>query len=73
MSDSNDKQGVETTAEKDIPPGGLRLIVGDLARSQGRMIGLFALLIIISGNFLAELFPPGVEKIFEVIKAQKEY
>ena len=63
MSDSNDKTAVTTTAEKDIPPGGLRLIVGDLARSQGRMIGLFALLIIISGNFLAELFPPGVEKI----------
>jgi hypothetical protein len=60
MSDSNDKN---IPKEKDLPPGGLRLIVGDLARSQGRMIGLFALLIIISGNFLAELFPPGVEKI----------
>jgi len=61
MSDSDKDKDVPK--EKDLPPGGLRLIVGDLARSQGRMIGLFALLIIISGNFLAELFPPGVEKI----------
>lgn len=47
----------------DTDVAGIRFIVGDLAKNQGRMIGLFALLVIISGNFLAELFPPGVQKI----------
>jgi len=43
--------------------GGLRKIMGNLAESEGRMIGLFALLVIISGNFLAELFPFEVQEI----------
>jgi hypothetical protein len=42
---------------------GLRKIVGDMAETEGRMIGLFALLVIISGNFLAELFPFEVREI----------
>jgi len=43
---------------------GLRKIMGNLAESEGRMIGLFALLVIISGNFLAELFPFEVQHLF---------
>ena len=42
---------------------GLRKIMGNLAESEGRMIGLFALLVIISGNFLAELLPFEVQEI----------
>lgn len=42
---------------------GLALIMGDITKNQGRMIGLFALLIIISGNFLGDLFPKDVRVI----------
>ena len=41
----------------------LKDVMGSLAENEGRMIGLFALLIIISGNFLGDLFPLSVQKI----------
>ena len=41
----------------------LKDLMGSLAENEGRMIGLFALLIIISGNFLGDLFPLSVQKI----------
>lgn len=41
----------------------LKNVMGSLAENQGRMIGLFALLIIISGNFLGDLFPLSVQEI----------
>lgn len=41
----------------------LKMIMGSLAENEGRMIGLFALLVIISGNFLGDLFPLDVQKI----------
>ena len=44
---------------------GLALIMGDVTKNQGRMIGLFALLVIISGNFLGDLFPKNVRKVLE--------
>ena len=45
--------------------GGLALIMGDVTKNQGRMIGLFALLVIISGNFLGDLFPKQVRNILD--------
>ena len=45
--------------------GGLALVMGDITKNQGRMIGLFALLIIISGNFLGELFPKQVRNVLK--------
>jgi hypothetical protein len=44
---------------------GLALIMGDVTKNQGRMIGLFALLVIISGNFLGDLFPKQVRNILD--------
>jgi len=41
----------------------LKMMMGSLAENEGRMIGLFALLVIISGNFLGDLFPLDVQKI----------
>ena len=60
-------KGKLTTRDKIIktPYGGIRLLTGDLVRDQGRVIGLFALIIIICGNFLSELIPWKVQDIMK--------